>query len=73
MDVLILTAFVSLVLVVASLAFFAWNVRQRSHEYAEQLSLLPLQDDPGQMEQPRSSGQPETGQGEDHADHPSHV
>ena len=45
MEVLILTVFVSLVLVTGSVLFFAWNVRQRAHEHIEQLSLLPLQED----------------------------
>lgn len=45
MEVLILTVFVSVVLVVGAVLFFAWNVRQRAHEHIEQLSLLPLEDD----------------------------
>lgn len=45
MEVLILTVFVSVVLVLSSILFFGWNVRQRSHEHSERLSLLPLQDE----------------------------
>lgn len=45
MDVLILTVFVSLMLVLAAVLFFGWNVRNRSHEHAERLVLLPLQDE----------------------------
>lgn len=45
MEVLILTVFVSVVLVTGAVLFFAWNVRQRAHEHVDQLSLLPLQED----------------------------
>lgn len=45
MEVLILTIFVSLVLVVAAGVFFAWNVHQRSHEQSDRLVLLPLADE----------------------------
>ena len=45
MEVLILTVFVSIVLVVGELIFFAWNVRHGSHEHSDRLSLLPLADD----------------------------
>ena len=45
MEVLILTVFVSLVLVAGAILFFAWNVRERAHEHIDQLSLLPLQED----------------------------
>lgn len=48
MDVLILTAFVSLVLVVAALLFFAWNLRQGTHDHNDRLVLLPLADEGGQ-------------------------
>lgn len=46
MDVLILTAFVSLVLVCAGLWFFAWNHHNRAHDHADRLVLLPLAEDP---------------------------
>jgi len=58
MDVLILTAFVSLVLVIAGLLFFAWNLRQGSHQHADRLMLLPLADESSADEQtstPRES------------------
>jgi nitrogen fixation-related uncharacterized protein len=45
MEVLILTVFVSVVLVAGGVLFFAWNVRQRAHEHIDQLSLLPLEED----------------------------
>jgi nitrogen fixation-related uncharacterized protein len=45
MEVLILTVFVSVVLVAGAVLFFAWNVRERAHEHIDQLSLLPLQED----------------------------
>lgn len=46
MEVLILTVFVSVVLVVGELLFFAWNIHHGSHDHTERLSLLPLEDDP---------------------------
>jgi nitrogen fixation-related uncharacterized protein len=45
MEVLILTVFASLMLVAAALSFFAWTLRQRSHEHIDRLTLLPLGDD----------------------------
>lgn len=45
MEVLILTVFVSLVLVAGELVFFAWNVRHGTHEHTDRLSLLPLEDE----------------------------
>ena len=45
MEVLFLTIFVSLALVSAAALFFAWNVRQRTHEQGDRLVLLPLVDD----------------------------
>jgi nitrogen fixation-related uncharacterized protein len=45
MDVLILTVFVSLVLVLSAVLFFGWNVLNRSHEHDDRLTLLPLQDE----------------------------
>ena len=50
MDVLILTAFVSLILVISGILFFAWNVRQGTHEHSDRLVLLPLADDASQVE-----------------------
>jgi nitrogen fixation-related uncharacterized protein len=41
-DVLILTVFASVVLGAGAVVFFAWNVRNRSHEHDEHLALLPL-------------------------------
>ena len=45
MEVLILTVFVSLIIVAAGVLFFAWNIHHRAHEHIEQLSLLPLEED----------------------------
>jgi hypothetical protein len=44
-EVLILQVFVSLMLVVGSLVLFAHSMRQRDHEHADRLSLLPIADD----------------------------
>jgi cbb3-type cytochrome oxidase maturation protein len=45
MEVLILTVFVSLMLVLGELVFFAWNVRHGTHDHSDRLSLLPLEDE----------------------------
>lgn len=45
MDVLILTVFVSVVLVIGELIFFAWNVHHDNHDHIDRLSLLPLNSD----------------------------
>ena len=45
MEVLELTVFASVVLGLAAVLFFAWNVRSRSHEHSEHLALLPLAND----------------------------
>ena len=45
MEVLELTVFASVVLGLAAVLFFAWNVRSRSHEHTEHLALLPLAND----------------------------
>jgi len=45
MEVLILTVFVSLMIVATGVLFFAWNIHHRAHEHIEQLSLLPLEED----------------------------
>ncbi|MFW6067533.1 MAG: cbb3-type cytochrome oxidase assembly protein [Myxococcota bacterium] len=47
MEVLILLVFVSTVLVAGAVAFFVWNVRQGTHEFAERLALLPLEEEGG--------------------------
>lgn len=43
MEVVGLQIFVSLLLVVGSLILFAHSVKQRDHEHASRLSLLPLE------------------------------
>jgi cbb3-type cytochrome oxidase maturation protein len=45
LEVLELTVFASVVLGLAAVLFFAWNIRSRSHEHSEHLALLPLQGD----------------------------
>jgi cbb3-type cytochrome oxidase maturation protein len=51
-EVLILQVFVSLMLVVGSIVLFAWSMRQRDHEHADRLSLLPIADDDARPEEP---------------------
>jgi cbb3-type cytochrome oxidase maturation protein len=45
MEILILTVFVSLMLVAGELIFFAWNLHHGSHDHSDRLSLLPLEDE----------------------------
>ena len=45
MEVLILQVFVSLMLVVGALVLFGFSMRQRDHEHADRLSLLPMAKD----------------------------
>ncbi len=45
MDILIVTVFVSLVLVVAGLILFVSRLRDGDFEHGDRLSLLPLADD----------------------------
>lgn len=60
MDVLILTVFVSVVLVIGEIVFFAWNLHHGSHDHAERLSLLPLEHDShrAQARKPQENNQP---------------
>jgi hypothetical protein len=44
-DALILTIFVSLVLAMGFVGFFAWLVRGRTFDHADRLALLPIDDD----------------------------
>ena len=57
MDVLILTVFISLVLVAAAVLFLVKRTREGDFEHGDRLSLLPLDDEP-----PRD---PKTGTGDD--------
>ena len=50
MSVVVLQVFVSLMLVASSVLLFLVSVRQRDHEHADRLSLIPLED-----EQPAAS------------------
>lgn len=45
MDILIVTLFASLVLVIAGLVFFVLRMQAGDFEHGDRLSLLPLQDD----------------------------
>lgn len=45
MEVIGLQVFVSLMLVLGSLLLFAFSAKQRDHEHADRLSLLPLEND----------------------------
>ncbi len=45
MDILIVTLFVSLVLVVVGVVFFVIRLRQGDLEHGDRLSLLPLEED----------------------------
>jgi len=42
-EVVALQIFVSLLLVVGSLILFAYSIKQRDHEHANRLALLPLE------------------------------
>jgi hypothetical protein len=44
-EVVVLQVFVSLILVLGSLLLFAHSVKDRNHEHASRLSLLPLEGD----------------------------
>ena len=45
MNVIVLQVFVSLMLVVSSVLLFALSVKQRDHEHADRLSLIPLDEE----------------------------
>ena len=45
MNAIFLTLFVSLILVLAAGLLFGFLFRERTHEHADRLALLPLQDD----------------------------
>jgi hypothetical protein len=53
MEVLILQVFVSLLLVVGSILLFVFSVKQRDHEHADRLALLPLESDEAQVKGPK--------------------
>lgn len=63
MEVLILLIFVSSVLVTGAVAFFAWNVRQGTHEHADRLALLPLEDGGERRGTRPANGPPAEGDG----------
>jgi hypothetical protein len=45
LEVVALTMFVSLCLVACSLLLLAFTLRHRSHEHADRLALLPMEED----------------------------
>lgn len=45
MEVLILTLFVSLILAGAGVGLFVWSIREGTHEHADRLALLPIDDE----------------------------
>jgi cbb3-type cytochrome oxidase maturation protein len=56
MEVLVLTIWVSIGLVAGELLFFAWNVRNGSHDHVERLTLLPLEHDAAKPADEHSPG-----------------
>jgi len=52
MEVLTLTVFVSLLLVLSEIVFFAWNLYQGTHDHSDRLALLPLEDEARARKQP---------------------
>ncbi len=50
MNAIFLTLFVSLVLVIGSGLLFGFLYRDRTHEHADRLALLPLEDDSAHQE-----------------------
>ena len=57
MEILILLILVSLALAGAAVAAFAWTLSKGSHEHAERLALLPIEDD---LEADSSRDEPKT-------------
>lgn len=55
MEVIVLQVFVSLALVVGSLILFTFSVKQRDHEHAGRLALLPLEEEVGAPNKPSES------------------
>lgn len=50
MNAIFLTLFVSLFLVIGSGLLFGFLFRERTHEHADRLALLPLEDEPATSE-----------------------
>jgi hypothetical protein len=59
MDILIVTLFVSLVLVVVGVVFFVVRLREGDLEHGERLSLLPLEEE---EDSPPAADSPANGQ-----------
>jgi hypothetical protein len=57
MDVLIVTVFVSLILVIAGLVLFVTRLRQGDFEHGDRLSLLPLEDSERPVADPQGKPQ----------------
>ena len=58
MEVLILQVFVSLMLVLGSLVLFGHSMRNRDHEHADRLSLLPMAADDARPADPTEHEEP---------------
>ena len=59
MNVLVITVFASLILVVAGLVLFVSRIRAGDFDHGDRLSLLPLEDDlPAQREEEASADVP---------------
>ena len=59
MEVVIILVFISLMLVVLALGFFAWCVKSRTLEHSDRLALLPLQEeDPAPSDHPQTDTTP---------------
>lgn len=50
MNAIFLTLFVSLVLIIAAGLLFGFLFHKRTHEHADRLALLPLEEDAGRNE-----------------------
>ena len=58
MSVVVLQVFVSLMLVASSVLLFLVSVRQRDHEHADRLSLIPLEDESSSVSPPAPKKEP---------------
>jgi hypothetical protein len=58
MSVVVLQVFVSLMLVASSVLLFLVSVRQRDHEHADRLSLIPLEDESSSVSLPAPKKEP---------------
>ncbi len=59
MNIVPLLVFLSLFLAACGVAMFLYSTRQRDHEHADRLALLPLQEDLPPREESPPGNQPE--------------